>query len=154
MLSQVFWMPFSQKGGKGQTLSVLNGFDIFCMPKTDFALKKNIRFWARFWSPKRPKSLFSLLGQLFGSGAFWAPKALQKRKMSSFSLFCSQKWKNRVFAILVEKGSPKRCVYKGFCASGESEWKSLFSIFNMISCFCVAPGMMFFLFFLLRTTTF
>ena len=54
---------------------------------------KNIRFWARFWGPKRPESLFSVLGQLFRSGAFLAPKAPQKRKMSSFPLFGSKKWK-------------------------------------------------------------
>ena len=93
--------------------------------KASFSLRaqnsENIRFWARFWSPKRPKALFPLLGQFFRSGAFWAPKAPQKRKMSSFSLFCSQKWKIRVFAILVEKTCPERYVYKGFCASGESE---------------------------------
>ena len=96
---------------------------------------KNVRFWARFWSQKRPKSLFLLLGQLFRSGAFWAPKAPQKRKMSSFSHFCSQKWKIRVFAILVEKTCPERYVYKGFCASGESEWKSLFSFFTWFRVF-------------------
>ena len=82
---------------------------------------KNVRFWARFWSPKRPNPLFSLLGTFCRSGAFWALKAPQKRKMSSFSHFCSQKWKIRVFAILVEKTCPERYVYKGFCASGESE---------------------------------
>ena len=67
--------------------------------------------------------------------------------MSSFPLFCSQKWKIRVFAILVEKGCPKRYVNKGFCASGESEWKSLFSFFHMTSCFYVAQGITFLCFF-------
>ena len=46
---------------------------------------ENIRFWARFWSPKLPKALLSLWGQLFHPGAFLAPKAPQKRKTSSFS---------------------------------------------------------------------
>ena len=115
---------------------------------------ENVRFWARFWSPKRPKPLFSFLGPLFRSGAFLARKAPQKRKMSSFSLLASQKWINRVFAILVEKGCPKPYDYQGFCASGESEWKSLFSVFNMFACFCVAQGITCLLNFLLRTITF
>ena len=41
---------------------------------------KNISIWARFWGPKRPKALFPLLGQLFRSGAFLAPKARQNWK--------------------------------------------------------------------------
>ena len=55
----------------------------------------NVTFWARFWSPKRPKALFSLLGPLFRFGAFWAPKAPQKRKMSTFSLFAPKSGKSR-----------------------------------------------------------
>ena len=75
---------------------------------------ENVRFWARFWSQKRLKSFFLLLGTLFRSGAFWAPKAPQKRKISSFSHFCFQKWKIRVFAILVEKRAQNVTFIKGF----------------------------------------
>ena len=78
---------------------------------------KNISIWARFWSPKLPKAHFSLLGQLFRSGAFLAPKARQKWKISTFWLFCSQKWKIAFLRFWSKKRCPERYVYKGFCAS-------------------------------------
>ena len=138
--SQCFFRSFgghlrkkAQNGGFLAFLAVLTTFGgqkLLLRPKSEKAQKtqktkkhrfrseretvKNVRFWARFWTPKRPKPLFSLLGPLFRSGAFVAPKAPQKRKMSSFSHFCSQKWKIRVFVILVEKTCPERYVYKGF----------------------------------------
>ena len=52
--------------------------------KSSFSLQaqnsENIRFWARFWSPKRKKTFFSLLGQLFRSGAFCRQKLPRSEK--------------------------------------------------------------------------
>ena len=89
----------------------------------------NIGFWARFWSPKRPKSLFSLLGQLFGSGAFWVPKALQKRKMMSFSLFCSQKWKIAFLRFWSKKGPQNVVFIKGFALLAKVSKNHFFHFF-------------------------
>ena len=69
-----------------------------------------------FLEPKTPKIAFSTFGQLFRSGAFWAPKAPQKRKMSSFSHFCSQKWKIR-FQRLGNRESERSSMLNN-CPSG------------------------------------
>ena len=74
-----------------------------------------------FLEPKTPKIAFSAFGPTFRFWCVLGAKSAPEAENELNSIFCFQKWKNRVFVILVEKGCPKRCVYKGFCASGESE---------------------------------
>ena len=74
-----------------------------------------------FLEPKTSKIALFAFGQ---TSRFWGvlgAKSVPEAKNELIFTFCSQKWMNRFFAILVEKGFPKRCVHKGFCASGESE---------------------------------
>ena len=81
---------------------------------------------------------FSLLGALFRFGAFLAQKVLQRWEMSRIPLFSSQKWKNRVFAILVEKKCPERYVYQGFCASRRKSGIRIFHFSVIFSILCRA----------------
>ncbi len=91
-----------------------------------------------FWSPKRTNTLFSLLGSLFRLGAVLVQKVLQRWKISRIPLFPSQKWKNRVSAILVEKRCPERFVYQGFCASRRKSGIRIFHFSVIFSILCRA----------------
>ena len=73
-----------------------------------------------FLEPKTPKIAFSTFGPTFPFWSVSGAKSAPEAKNQHISGFSSQKWKNSVFAILVEKGCPKRYVYKGFYACGET----------------------------------
>ena len=72
-----------------------------------------------FLEPETHKCAFSLLGSLFRLGAFVAQKVLQGWKICRISLFCFQKWENRVFAILVKKSAQNVTFIKGFALLSE-----------------------------------
>ena len=79
------------------------------------------RVLGTFLEPKTPKIAFFAFGYNFTFWGVLGAKSASEAQNELIFTFCSEKLRNRVLAILVEKGCPKRCVYKWFCASGGSE---------------------------------
>ena len=144
----------AQNGGISAFWGVLTTFEgqkLLLRPKSEKAQKsakdekalfslrarnsENVRFWARFWSPKRPKPLFFTFGPTFPFWSVCGAKSSPEAENELISTFLLPKVEKPRFCDSGQKGCPKRYVYKGFCASGEGEWKSLFQFLTRFHVF-------------------
>ena len=86
-----------------------------------------------FLEPETHKCAFFTFGLTFPSWSVFGAKSAPEVENGQNSAFCTQKWKNRVFAILVKKKCPERYVYKGFCASARKDGNHIFHFFHIFS---------------------
>ena len=136
MLFRYFGCHFREKAQKGgflafwAVLTTFGGQKLLLRPKSEKAQKgakdkkslfsrrarnsEKRRVLGTFLEPKTPKSAFFAFGQTFPSWSVLGAKSAPEAKNELIFTFCYQKWKNRIFAILVEKRAQNVTFIKGF----------------------------------------